>query len=155
MTEPDQVKIRVMLDIPASGVRSEGLWAIPTDKPDHYEVNNIPYHAYGINAHDIVRCTAPPERRVLEVVKPSGHRTLRIAFQRGTEIDVMNTVVKSLVQKGGHPDLGFPGFLSLDVAPDKDYNQIFTYLEDLNDQGLLEFESAEQQVEGSFSPKKE
>lgn len=154
MAKPDHVKIRVVMNIP-DGPQSEGLWAIPTDKPDHYEVNNIPYYAYGINAHDIVRCTAPPERRVLEVIKPSGHRTLRIMFQPNTKTSVMNGVVMSLVQKGGHPDLGFPGFLSLDVAPHNDYDQIFTYLKDLNDQGLLKFESAEQQVEGSFGPKQE
>lgn len=153
MAEPDHVKIRVMLNNP-EGPRSEGLWALPTDKPDHYEVNNIPYHSYGINAHDIVRCTPPPERKVLEVVKAGGHKTLRIMFQPGTEMDVMNEVVKSLVQRGGHPDLGFPGFLSLDVAPDKDYDAIVKYLQDLNENGLLTFESAEQQVEGSFSPKR-
>lgn len=152
MKDPEHVKIQVVLEN-IEHVQSETLWAFPTDKPDHYEVDNIPYYAYGINAHDIVRCSSPPERQVLEVVRPSGHKTLRVRFQPDAPPGTVNEVVKELVKRGGHPDLGLYGFLSLDVGKNAAYQKILTYLEEKQKERALVYESAEQQVKGSFSPK--
>lgn len=163
--EPELVKIHVTLDPEQGGPAGESLWALPLEDGT-FEVRNIPYFTYGIHVHDVVRCeledrtaTDPhsgealeySEREVVEVVRPGGWNTLRIIFQRGADHDAMRKVVDVLVEMGGHPDLAFPGFLSLGVPPDAELEGFLEYLDDLAEAEMLQFETAEQKVEGSFS----
>ena len=120
------VKLTVPINI--GGNRNENLFALPTDKPDHFKINSIPFHAYGLNDGDIVRCD-----------------------KSGTDMEAMNTVVKRFHELGAGLNLGFPGFLSMDLGPDKDYDALVAYLDELVEQERIVYETAEQRAEGSFS----
>jgi hypothetical protein len=154
------VKIHVTLTNHAAGCGGESLWALPLDEEGLYEVRNVPYYTYGIHVHDVVRCeledvevegrTVGQQREVKEVVRSGGWHTLRIMFDRGTDHEAMRKVVKKLIDLGGHPDLGFPGFLSLAVPPDVGIEGILDYLETLAEADMLGFETAEARIEGSF-----
>jgi hypothetical protein len=141
--------VKVSVPINIGGQRNENLFAYPTDKPDHFKINSIPFFAYGINDGDLVRCDK--SGTVLEVVEASGFRTFRVRFQPGTDMVAMNKVAKHLHELGAGLNLGFPGFLSMDVGPDKDYEAVVTYLDELTEQERIVYETAEQRAEGSFS----
>jgi len=141
------VKVRVPIDI--GGTRTENLWAYPTDTPDLFKINSIPFFAYGLNDGDIVRCDK--SGTVVEVVEASGFRTFRVRFQPGTDMEAMNTVAQRFHELGAGLNLGFPGFLSMDLGPDKDYDALVAYLDELVGQERIVYETAEQRVEGSFS----
>jgi hypothetical protein len=155
------VKVHVTLDGHPAGCAGESLWALPLDEEGLYEVRNVPYYTYGIHVHDVVRCELEDvivddrvigqQREIIEVVRSSGWQTIRVMFQGGTDHEAMQKVVKKLIDLGGHPDLGFPGFLSLAVPPAVAIEDILDYLETLAEADMLGFETAEQRVEGSFN----
>jgi len=66
-------------------------------------------------------------------------------------MEAMNTVVKRFHELGAGLNLGFPGFLSMDLGPDKDYDALVAYLDELVEQERIVYETAEQRAEGSFS----
>jgi len=74
---------KIVVDLPnhwATG--GESMWARPLGE-DLFEVRNIPFYAYGLNFLDIVRAVEPsPDKKpvVLELVKSSRHKTLRVSF---------------------------------------------------------------------------
>src|SRR5438046_10028757 len=79
----DEDLTKIVVDLPnhwATG--GEGMWAKPLGK-DLYEIRNVPFHAYGLNFGDVVRAVEPaPDKKpvVSELVRRSGHRTLRVLF---------------------------------------------------------------------------
>jgi hypothetical protein len=82
---------KIVVDLPGhwSGYGGESLWADSVGD-DLFRLENIPFHAYGLNYHDIVRAVAPSEDRkpeVVEVVEKSGHQTFRIVFHDHFPID--------------------------------------------------------------------
>jgi len=141
--------VKVSVPIHIGGTRNENLFALPTDKPDHFKINSIPFHAYGLNDGDIVRCDS--SRKVLEVVEASGFRTFRVVFAPGTDMEAMNAVAKRFHELEAGLNLGYPGFMSLDIGPDKDHEALVAYLDELEGQERIQYESAEQRAEGSFS----
>src|SRR3954469_2155401 len=84
--EPDLCKIVVELGYHWSGIGGEGIWARPMGG-DLYEVDNIPFYAYGLNVGDVVRAIAeaPHMKPVVNgIERASGHRTLRVRFAEST-----------------------------------------------------------------------
>jgi hypothetical protein len=77
--EPSLVKVNV--DLPnhwATG--GESMWARPLGD-DLYELQNVPFYAYGLNYLDIVYAVAAsPDLKpeIQSVRRPSGHRTLHV-----------------------------------------------------------------------------
>jgi hypothetical protein len=142
--------VKVSVPINIGGQRNENLFAYPTDKPDHFKINSIPFFAYGINDGDIVRCDK--SGTVLEVVEASGFWTFRVRFQPGTDMDAMNKVARHLHEElGAGLNLGYPGFMSIDIGPDKDHDALVAYLDELEGQERIQYESAAQRAQGSFS----
>ena len=75
--------VRVHVDLPHHWATSgESMWARALGN-DLYELDNVPFGAYGLNYGDVVFATpdgpglAPEIRSVVEL---SGHRTLRVFF---------------------------------------------------------------------------
>jgi hypothetical protein len=126
----------------------ERLFALPTDDPNLFKVNSIPFFAYGINDGDVVRCDS--NKVVQEVVEASGFETYRVMFQPGTDMESMNKVAKRFHELEAGLNLGRPGFLSLDIGPDKDQDALVAYLNELVEQERIVYEDAKQRVEGSF-----
>ena len=82
MSEEQLCKVHV--DLPNHwAIGGESLWATELGN-DLYRLENVPFHAYGLNFLDVVRATpdtddAIPEIR--EVVEPSGRKTVRVMFE--------------------------------------------------------------------------
>lgn len=81
----DFVKVHVTFDFENEEdhppVAGEYIWAIKTDVPDEFEINNIPFFAdYGLG--DIVSTYSTDEydHEIRMVVKPSGNLTARLFF---------------------------------------------------------------------------
>ncbi|HEX5751251.1 MAG TPA: DUF4265 domain-containing protein [Archangium sp.] len=93
----------------------EGLWALPVGE-GLFQIDNVPFFARGIAHGDIV--SAAPEQRELrfrEVVRPSGHSTLRLIIY--DEKDIPS--VRALLQEMGCSieQSHIPGLISVDVPP--------------------------------------
>ena len=89
---------KVHIDLPHHWATDGGsLWAKPLGT-DLFEIDNVPFYAYGINLGDVVRATPDrPELKpeVREIVKRSGHETLRIFFQENLPRDRQDEVLAS------------------------------------------------------------
>ncbi|WP_164008419.1 DUF4265 domain-containing protein [Pyxidicoccus trucidator] len=114
----DRVKVVVKLDkdehdYPPADY--EGLWARPLGD-GVFQIDNVPFFARGIAWGDIVSASmVEQELRFQEVVRPSGHSTLRLIIH--DEQDVPS--VKALLEKLGCSieRSHIPGLISVDVPP--------------------------------------
>ncbi len=151
MSDEDLEKVYV--DLPGHWhFEGESLWAKPVGD-DLYEIRNVPFGAYGLNYGDVVRAVSrgpdlKPEVR--EVVKSSGRRTLRAFFPDLVQED-QTTYLKELQGLGVEVERDDEKFVAIDIPPEVDYDSIFDYLEDLEGRDVLEFETCEMRVEGSFT----
>lgn len=149
--EPPQTKIYV--DLPehwATG--GEALWAKDLGN-DLYEVDNIPFHAYGINYRDVVRAKADsPEQkpRVIEVVEARGHRTLRFFFDKSVVSDQQRFYLARLEQHGISFERAGERLIAVDVPPDVSYQDVCDHLAQLEAAGVLAYETCELRVPGRF-----
>src|SRR5688500_14904960 len=95
----DEKMTKVYVDLPhhwATG--GESMWAVELGG-ELYELRNTPFHAYDLNFGDVVRATKPtPDTRpqVREVVRRSGHRTLRIHFNEACAVEARLPLLASL-----------------------------------------------------------
>ena len=150
--EADLCKIVVELGYHWSGIGGEGIWARPMGG-DLYEVDNIPFYAYGLNVADLVRAVAPNSEMkpvVQRVERASGHRTLRVRFAGSTAEPERVLMLRGLSQF----QTSFEGqnavYFAIDVAPPGDYEGVIQQLQAWEDQGLLSFETCEPRVAGGF-----
>ena len=151
MTNPQGVKVHIDLpNHPAIG--GESFWADALGD-DRYQLANIPFFAYGLNFKDIVRATPEGPDQILEireVVEPSGHRTLRVLFddevdrERQAELlDVLRPLQATYERATGDK-------VAITVAPEGEYLDVYDQLDAWADDGLLDFETCHERVEGSF-----
>ena len=151
MTEEKLTKVHI--DLPqhwATG--GESLWAEELGS-DLFRIRNVPFFAYGLNFHDVVRATADspdlkPEIR--EVVESSGHKTLRILFPKSVERDEQVKLLDSLKEHEAYYERATATHVAIDVEPEGSYNDVYDQLQEWEEAGLLSFETCEARVEGSF-----
>ena len=151
VSEAELTKVRV--DLPnhwATG--GESFWARPLGN-DRYELHNVPFHAYDLNFLDVVEAVAAttdlkPEIR--RVVRRSGHRTLRVIFPASTPEEDRVPLLESL----GDLQASFEGanetLFALDIKPSGNYQAVRDRLDVWEKEGLLDYETCEARVEGSF-----
>ena len=150
--EADLCKIVVELGYHWSGIGSEGIWARPMGG-DLYEVDNIPFYAYGLNVGDVVRAVPqnPDMKPVVHgIERASGHRTLRVHFAESTAEPERVLMLRGLSQF----QTSFEGqnavYFAIDVTPAGGYESVIQQLQAWEDQGLLSFETCELRVAGGF-----
>lgn len=121
---------------------------------DQYELRSYPFHAYGLAFGDVVRAAAggadagtPPV--VLEVVKPSGHLTLRVFFPESTTPEDGARMLDGLGPKTAWQRFD-EQLVALDLAPGADLAAVRAILDDLEARELLYYETCEARVPGSF-----
>jgi len=115
----DMVKVVVKLekdedDYPPADY--EGLWARPLSD-GLFQIDNVPFFAKGIAYGDIVSASAEQkELRFREVVRPSGHHTLRLIIYDEGEVSSVIALLKNMgcAVERSH----IPGLVSVDVPPD-------------------------------------
>ena len=110
-----------------------------------YELMNVPLGPYGLNFGDIVRCRenggAVPV--VEEVVTPSGHRTLRVFFNKTVLASQQRLEILAHLRQLGAQGEGAGGdSVALNVDSGADYAAVLAYLEAHEVDDRLFFEEA-------------
>ncbi len=93
----------------------EGLWALPVGE-GLFQIDNVPFFARGIAHGDIVSATfEQQELRFQEVVRPSGHSTLRLIIYDEKDIPSVRALLEELGCSIERSHI--PGLISVDVPP--------------------------------------
>ena len=150
MSEP---LTKIYIDLPnhfATG--GESIWAAQVGA-NSYELRNVPFHAYDLNYLDVVEAIAvSPDRKpsVRRVVRRSGHRTLRVMFVETTAIADRVPLLESLKGLGASFEGATKSLFALDVEPAGDYRAVCERLGSWQSEGILDFETCEARIAGSF-----
>jgi hypothetical protein len=154
-TDSEQLT-KVYVDLPNHWwMTGESLWARALGD-DLYQLENVPFCAYGLNFGDVVLAVSEDESKkpqVRSVVRRSGHNTLRISFCDKLSEEEQKTIIAQLETMGGELERANSQFLSIDIPPVKDYDHIRSYLDAQEASGALEYETCEEKVPGSFDYK--
>lgn len=150
----DEKFTKVLVDLPnGNGIGGESMWAVELGD-DLFELRNVPFHSYGLNFGDVVRAIPdrPDEKpRVLEVVRPSGHQTLRVVFLDDLTNDAQRLEhLRSLARFGATYEGRSRSLFAVDIEPDGDVNAVRDVLDVLLADGILGYETTEPRVAGSF-----
>ena len=144
---------KIHIDLPNHwAIGGESMWAKPLGN-DLFKIENVPFYAYGLNFHDVVRATSDSDElkpEIRELVKPSGHRTFRVFFEKHLELTEQEEILNSMKDLTISYERANSIYFALDMQPEGDYQAIFNRLDELEKQNLLGFETCEARVEGSF-----
>ena len=144
---------KVHVDLPnhwATG--GESLWALHLGG-DRYRLDNVPFHAYDLNFHDVVEARSlGPELKpsVVRVIERSGHRTIRVVFHDGTSEETRAACLDSLAELRVSYEGCSPGYFALDLEPEANIDAVRDRLDGWEAEGILEYETCEARVPGSF-----
>lgn len=152
MAEEHLVKLYV--ELPNHfGTGGESVWAAPLGG-DRYEVRNIPFRAYGLNYLDVVEARAiraGSRPTVLRVLQSGGHRTLRVRFLNESTSDFERVdLLRAFERLGASFEAATRAYIAIDLPPECLHDQVIAELERLQLDGVLEYESCEPRVPGSF-----
>jgi Domain of unknown function (DUF4265) len=142
---------KVHIDLPNHWwFKGESLWAKSLGN-DLYEIENVPFCAYGLNCGDVVHATADapdlkPEIR--SVVRRSGNQTLRVSFN--VEKEEQQPYLQGIEAKGAWIERAKPKFICISIPPDVSYEGVREYLNEQEAAGVLEYETCEARIPGSF-----
>jgi|SRR5215204_1087771 len=151
--EENQGLAKVFVHLPnhwATG--GESVWAKGLGN-DEYELRNTPFYAYGLNWGDVVLTITPdPEQipQVQKVLRPSGNRTLRIFFAKDMNRESQVEQLDRLKAYGLSYERATETLIALDVDSNSDYDTICNELWNLEQLGILEYETCEPRAEGRF-----
>jgi hypothetical protein len=144
---------RVIVDLPNHWATSaESMWAFRLDDGT-FQIDNVPFHAYGINYKDIVRVDASDTTRlpvVVEVIIPSDHDTIRVLFPKGIRKKRQEPVIAELEKMKVYVERAFENYIALDIPPEVDYDLVREKLDQFGQEGLLEYETCEARAKGRF-----
>ena len=118
----------------------ESLWALPSEN-SNYEIDNIPFFVQGISCGDLVEADkVNDELWFRSVVKKSSNSTLRIIC---FDITKVAEVRKHLSSLGCSSELShIEGLFAVDVPESCDYSTIQKYLDQKEQEDILEYEEA-------------
>lgn len=151
MNETADNLTKVCIDLPNHWwLKGESFWAKPLGG-DLYELQNVPFCAYGLNFGDTVRAvSASPELKpeITEVVERSGNQTLRVSF--AIEREQQAHCIEHLQALGAEVERANATFVALNVPPSVDIDALLDHLDEQEALGVLHFETCEERVPGSF-----
>ena len=130
----------------------ESIWALKLAN-DLFEIKNVPCYAYDLNMGDKVLATIqPPDLvpRIQKVVGKSGHRTLRALLHENADLTEWKKLMNKLGDYKASVIQASDRFFAFDIPPEGDYDSLYLKLEDLEQAGILQYETCEARVEGSF-----
>ena len=139
------MKIKFPLEDDPLGIEAEWMWAKPMGG-NAFEVDNSPFHLYGISWRDVVSITLSDDTLCFEkILSKSGHRTLRARLP--SEADHASFLclwpdLKTLGCSFEGSNLERPLY-AIDVPPGVDIASVTDYLAQWERQGLLEYEEAD------------
>jgi hypothetical protein len=127
----DLVKVHLSLSDATFGIGGESVWAKPLGD-DLYEIRNTPWHTCDVSWGDIVRAISENEDQwpeFIEVVRPSGHRTLHIFFFRECTEQDKAEVLASLKRWKANYENGDDKLYAIDVESAGDFDGLCKYLD--------------------------
>ena len=150
----DDVKPRELhIELPNHwAIDGESVWALNLGE-DIFEIKNVPCYAYDLNMGDRVLATIqPPDLipRVQKVVAKSGHRTLRALLHENVDLGEWKKLIAGLSNYAAALIQVSDRFFAFDIPPTGDYDSLYLKLEDLEQLGILQYETCEARSEGSF-----
>ncbi|WP_375771809.1 DUF4265 domain-containing protein [Archangium gephyra] len=122
-------------------VTCESMWATPVGD-GLYRLGNIPFFARGVAYEDVVSAVQRDDgtRGFVEVVRPSGHSTLRIIVYEASEAPALRHELEAL---GCDTELShIPNLVAVDVPPAVSLDEIRRLLEMGTVSERWEFEEA-------------
>lgn len=135
----------------------ESLWAKPLGD-DLYEIHNIPFFEYGLNYLDVVKVDSSNQQlkpHVLEVIKPSGFSTLRICFFDGFDESNQEELFEELKQYRVEIERSDEIYVAVGIEPDGNYDAVYDRLTELEQNGVLDFETCESENPNDFDSSSE
>jgi hypothetical protein len=149
----DEQLTKVHIDLPnhwATG--GESLWAQALGA-DRYRIENVPFYAYGVNVHDVVEARpSSPDLKpsVLRVLESGGHSTIRVSFHEGVAEEDRIGHLSLLRELHVTFERSSASYFALDLEPDADILEVRARLDALEATGVLEYETCEARIPGSF-----
>jgi hypothetical protein len=145
--------VKVFVDLPHHwDSNGESMWARALGG-DLYELHNSPFSAYDLNYLDVVvAISVDPDKKpqVRSIDRRSGHRTLRFIFKSDTDREARDRMLAELGSIGTTYEGSNYTLFSLDIPPDQNYQAVCDKLWEWEQSGLLEYETCEARVPGSF-----
>jgi hypothetical protein len=127
----DEELVKVWVDLPDDPeTGSESFWAKPLGE-DLYEIRNNLFAAFDLHYLDVVRAVPrePGQKpEVLEVVRRSGHKTLRVIFLNPDDEAAKTRILKTVNKMGAHYENANGSLFSIDVLPESDYQAVCDFL---------------------------
>lgn len=144
---------KIVFDLPHHwAVGGESVWARELGD-DLYEVRNVPFYAYGVNFLDVVRAVAADAASkpvAAELVRPSGHSTIRIIFEETTDREAQDEILNQLIALGAEVERASNTYCALGLPPETSVEAVRNALDALELTHGLGYETCEARVEGSF-----
>lgn len=144
---------KIHIDLPNHwAIGGESLWAEPLGN-DLYKIENVPFYAYGLNFHDIVRATADSDElkpEIRELIETSGHRTFRLFFKKHIHKERQTEIIETFKELHVSCERANDIYIALDMKPAGNYQAVFDKLEELEQDDVLGFETCEARIQGSF-----
>lgn len=149
----DDAPTKIHIDLPNHwAIGGESFWATHLGG-DRYRLENVPFYAYGLNFLDIVRATPDSEEtipEIREVVRRSGRKTIRVMFEEAVDRERQEKLLSSLSEFEANYERADAHLVAIDIKPEGSIQSVFDQLEAYENDGLLDFETCEARVEGSF-----
>jgi hypothetical protein len=153
MNDVDDKLRKVLVDLPNHwATAAESMWAFLLDDGT-YQIDNVPFYAYGLNYRDIVKVDgSEPDSLpvVVEVIEPSGHATIRVVFPKEIGKRKQKPIIDDLESIGVSVERAFENHVALDIPPEIDYDAVRDKLDEFENSGVLNYETCESRVEGRF-----
>jgi hypothetical protein len=118
---------------------SESMWALPLGD-SLFELQNISVYAEHLNFADVVRCEESVDALpvICELVRASGHRTLRVIFREETQAeDAVDNVIIPLNENGITYERSAKRCYMFDVPPTSNYAWALELLRQKDAEGML------------------
>lgn len=120
-------------------VEVETVWAKPVESG--YEIDNIPFCAYGVALGDIVEATLREDGMLdfTRVAKPSGNSVIRAVIFDEKDVQRTRDELRTL---GCASELMGNNLITVDIPAAIDYSKIQAWFERHETDGVLEYEEA-------------
>lgn len=138
---PPQADFLIQADLTPHGMpgRREQLWTRQTG-PKTFVLRSLPFFVYGVALDDEVE--TDDNFSLTRVVRPSGHRVLRVAAQPDSAQDVHDELHRLLEQLGLEHEWHRIGYAAIDVRPGADPRELVDFLDERAEQGDVAYEFA-------------
>jgi hypothetical protein len=153
----DKLK-KVHIDLPNHwAIGGESFWATDLGN-DLYRLENVPFHAYGLNFLDVVRATPDSDEtipEIREVLEPSGRKTIRVLFNESVDRERQGELLDTLEQFEASYERADSRLVAIDIKPEGSIQAVFDQLEAFAADDILGFETCEPRAPGSFDDVKQ